>query len=100
MMHFTTGNQIKLLRNGTEYFPELEDAIANAQHEIYLQTYIYQTDSVGIRIGNALKLAALRGVVVNVLLDGFDPGGAHGKSRIALLPLELPTLGFLRPRGR
>lgn len=71
MMHFTTGNQIKLLRNGTEYFPALEDAIANAQHEIYLQTYIYQTDSVGIRIGNALKLAALRGVVVNVLLDGF-----------------------------
>ncbi len=71
MMHFTVGNQIKLLRNGAEYFPALEDIITHAQHEIYLQTYIYQADSTGIRIGNALKLAAQRGVTVNVLLDGF-----------------------------
>ena len=71
MMHFTVGNQIKLLRNGAEYFPALEDAITHAQHEIYLQTYIYQADSTGIRIGNALKLAVKRGVTVNVLLDGF-----------------------------
>ena len=71
MMHFTVGNQIKLLRNGEEYFPALEDAITHAQQEIYLQTYIYQADSTGIRIGNALKLAVKRGVTVNVLLDGF-----------------------------
>jgi cardiolipin synthase A/B len=71
MTHFIEGNQIKLLRNGTEYFPALEAAIASAKHEIYLQTYIYQADATGIRIGNALKQAAQRGVIVNVLLDGF-----------------------------
>jgi len=70
-MHFTSGNQIKLLRNGTEYFPALEHAISHAKYEVYLQTYIYQLDSTGIRIGNVLKQAAQRGVAVNILLDGF-----------------------------
>jgi len=70
-MHFTSGNQIKLLRNGTEYFPALEHAISHARYEVYLQTYIYQLDSTGIRIGNVLKQAAQRGVAVNILLDGF-----------------------------
>ena len=71
MTHFIGGNQIELLRNGAEYFPALEAAFANAGHEIYLQTYIYQADATGIRIGNALKQAVQRGVIVNVLLDGF-----------------------------
>ena len=70
-MDFTTGNQIALLRNGIEYFPALEAAIANAQHEIYLQTFIFQADVTGVRIGNALKQAAQRGVIVNLLLDGY-----------------------------
>jgi cardiolipin synthase A/B len=71
MTHFIGGNKIKLLRNGAEYFPALEAAFTSAEHEIYLQTYIYQADATGIRIGNALKQAAQRGVIVNVLLDGF-----------------------------
>ncbi len=71
MTHFIDGNQIKLLRNGTEYFPALEAAIDGALSEIYLQTYIYAADATGIRIGNALMRAAQRGVSVNILLDGF-----------------------------
>ncbi len=71
MTHFLGGNQIQLLRNGAEYFPALETAIENAVKEIYLQTYIYEADKIGVRIGNALKRAAQRGVVVNILLDGF-----------------------------
>lgn len=70
-MRFIGGNQIKLLRSGIEYFPALELAIQNAQTEIYLQAYIYEHDTAGIRIGNALMQAAQRGVTVNVLLDGF-----------------------------
>ncbi len=71
MTHFISGNQIKLLRNGAEYFPALEAAIENAVNEVYLQTYIYEADATGQRIGHALKQAAQRGVSVNVLLDGF-----------------------------
>ncbi len=71
MSIFIGGNQIQLLRNGAEYFPALEAAIEQATHEIYLQTYIYEPDKIGICIGNALKRAAQRGVTVNILLDGF-----------------------------
>lgn len=71
MINFISGNQIKLLRSGVEYFPALETVIENATHDIYIQSYIYQVDAVGIRIGNALMRAAQRGVLVNVLLDGF-----------------------------
>ncbi len=70
-MHFVAGNQIKLLRNGAEYFPALEKAIQQARYEIYLQSYIYEHDETGIRIGQALMQAAQRGVTVNLLLDGF-----------------------------
>ena len=71
MISFLPNNQIQLLRSGEEYFPALLIAIENAGQTIYLQTYIYEVDKAGISIGNALKLAAQRGVAVNVLLDGF-----------------------------
>lgn len=75
MIQFIGGNQISLLKSGTEYFPALLSAIENAHVEIYIQSYIYEMDSIGIRVGNALKKAAMRGVIVNVLLDGF--GSQH-----------------------
>jgi cardiolipin synthase len=71
MMHFKEGNHITLLRNGTEYFPVLEAAIDSAKQEIYLQTYIFEPDNMGLRISNVLKRAATRGVKTCVLIDGF-----------------------------
>lgn len=71
MSQFLDGNQITLLRNGAEYFPRLETAIEAASDEIYVQTYIFELDETGLRIGDALKRAALRGVRVYLLLDGF-----------------------------
>lgn len=70
-MSLTRGNQITLLRNGTEYFPALEQAISQASKEIQLQSYIFEADTTGIRIASALKQAARRGVAVCLLLDGF-----------------------------
>lgn len=71
MSQFTKGNFITLLRSGEEYFPALEAAIAHAKYEIYIETYIYQMDAVGLRITEALINAANRGVAVYLLLDGF-----------------------------
>jgi cardiolipin synthase A/B len=97
MTHFIDGNQIKLLRNGTEYFPALEAAIAGAQREIYLQTYIYQEDTTGIRIGKALMSAAQRGVSVNVLLDGFGSKDLP-KTFIKALEQAGVSVMFYRPK--
>ncbi len=71
MTQFIAGNHIQLLRNGTEYFPALVTAIAQAKQTIYLQTYIFEVDAAGIQIADALKVAAQRDVTVRVLLDGF-----------------------------
>ena len=69
--HYIEHNHITLLHNGQAYFPKLEAAIETAQFEIYIETYIFEYDAIGIRIAEALKRAARRGVSVHLLLDGF-----------------------------
>lgn len=70
-MRSVGGNDIRLLRNGVEYFPALEQAIDAAVSSIHLEAYIFEDDEAGRRIGDALKRAAGRGVHVHVLIDGF-----------------------------
>ena len=65
------GNQLMLLQNGAEFFPQLCADIDAAQHSIHLETYIFAADETGRMIAAALQRAAARGVVVRVLLDGF-----------------------------
>lgn len=66
-----SGNRINLLESGAEYFPALLEAIQSARHEVLLETYIFEHDSAGILISEALRAAALRGVTVRVMVDGF-----------------------------
>jgi len=71
MIHFSEGNEVRLLVGGTEYFPALEAALDGAREEIYLETYIFENDATGQRIAAALVRAAQRGVATHVLIDGF-----------------------------
>lgn len=64
-------NELMLLRNGTEFFPQLCADIDEAHHSIYLETYIFANDETGRVVAKSLQHAALRGVSVRVLLDGF-----------------------------
>jgi cardiolipin synthase A/B len=96
-MQFSSDNQVKLLCTGAAYFPALEQAIEQARVAIYLQTYIYAADNTGIRIGNALKRAALRGVSVNLLLDGFGSKDLPSEY-IAELQKSGVKLMFYRPK--
>src|SRR5260221_2636012 len=72
---FLPGNRLKLLRSGTEYFPALEAAIQAAQHDIFIETYIFAGDDTGWRIAEALVDAARRGVEAHVMVDGFGSKG-------------------------
>ncbi len=65
------GNAVSLLENGEQYFPALEAAIDRAGREIFLQVYIFEDDETGRRIAAALERAAIRGVAVRVMVDGF-----------------------------
>ena len=55
-----SNNQITLLQNGEAYFPALEAELDQAIHEIYLESYIFEDDTTGRRIAEALRRAALR----------------------------------------
>lgn len=65
------GNRLTLLDSGREYFPALLAALQGAQTEIHLESYIFANDQVGNAVAGALAQAALRGVQVRVLVDGF-----------------------------
>lgn len=64
-------NKLSLLRNGTRYFPRLCADIDAARHTVYLETYIFAADETGRVLSQALQRAALRGVAVHLLLDGY-----------------------------
>ena len=68
---FAEGNKIRLLQNGSEYFPALEQAIDSAKLEIYFETYIFNNDPTGQKIATTLIRAAKRGVSVHLLIYGF-----------------------------
>ena len=71
MDRFRSGNRIKLLRNGAEYFPALERAIDSANREVWLESYLFADDASGRRIAEAMARAAKRGVKVRVMVDGW-----------------------------
>ena len=71
MDRFRSGNRIKLLRNGAEYFPALERAIDSAEREVWLESYLFADDASGRRIAEAMARAAKRGVKVRVMVDGW-----------------------------
>jgi cardiolipin synthase len=68
---FVPGNQVTLLEKGEAYFPAIETAVDRAKYDIYMETYIYEDDTTGRRIADALKRAIQRGVTVSMLIDGY-----------------------------
>ena len=90
-------NQIILLQNGEAYFPALEAALDRAMHDIYLETYIFEDDTTGRRIAEALRRAALRGVITHLLIDGF---GSIGLPKTMVDDLEAAGVRVLKFRPK
>lgn len=65
------GNAIELLENGEQFFPRVFDAIRQAQREVIVETFILFDDKVGQELRAVLRAAALRGVKVDLMIDGF-----------------------------
>lgn len=93
-MRYLEGNRCTLLRCGEQYFPSLLGAIASARHTIHLETYIYADDDTGERVTQALCDAARRGVMVNLLVDGFGSHDMSDEHRTALRAAGVRLLVF------
>ena len=65
------GNRVELLENGEAFFPRAFAAIAGAQREVLLETFILFEDKVGLDLQRVLVAAAHRGVRVELTVDGF-----------------------------
>lgn len=66
-----SGNRIKLLENGDQYYPAVFAAIEKAQSRVLLETFIWFEDNVGRKLHSVILRAAQRGVHIEVLLDGY-----------------------------
>jgi len=92
-----SGNQLRLLQGGADFFPALIAAIDTAHAEIHLETYIFNDDPTVEAVRDALMRAAQRGVRVQLLIDGvgarelpaawLDALKAAGVSVLAYRPL-------------
>ena len=75
MSGWTTGNRLRLLENGEEFFPRVFDAIRGARREVVLETFLWFEDAVGTELLEALVHAAGQGVKVRVTADGYGSPG-------------------------
>ncbi len=96
MQTFIGGNAISLLRNGTEYFPALIAAIEQATSSVYIETYIFAEDAVGLSVADALVAAVARGADVRVVVDGF--GSKPYLTRVLMDRLQAAGVVLLRYR--
>ena len=99
------GHQVKLLKGGADFFPELIRAIDAARSHIQLETYIFNFFGDGAQVASALERAGTRGLRVWVVVDGvgtpnlsedwrirFDRAGVEWR-----VYSPLGTLGLLIP---
>jgi cardiolipin synthase len=67
-------HDIRLLTGGVDLFAAMVEAMDAAQHEVLLETYIFDFAGSGADVAYALMRAAQRGVRVCVVVDGVGTG--------------------------
>jgi cardiolipin synthase A/B len=65
------GNKVTLLENGSATYRAMFAAIEGAEHNINLETYIFDSDQIGDEFADALIAKQQQGVQVNIIYDGF-----------------------------
>ena len=65
----SSGNKVRILREGTRLFDQMIETIDSAKESIAFEMYIFRRDELGRRFVEALTAATQRGVKTRVLLD-------------------------------
>ncbi len=69
--------ELKLLFSGNETYGQIIEDIDNATHHVNMEYYIWEPDSIGTRLRDALVASAARGVAVRLHLDGVGSAKAN-----------------------
>jgi len=67
----TLKNEVELLINGEEKFEWLLRDLTLAKHSIHMEYYIFELDTIGLKVLNALEQRAEEGVHVRLIVDSF-----------------------------
>lgn len=87
------GNRLTLLPEGPARLDALIALIDGAAESLRILYYIWEDDTAGRRVRDALRVAAERGVKVSLLVDGF---GASGAPKGFFEPLVAANARFCR----
>lgn len=93
-----SGNQVDILHNGEQTYPAMLNAIRNARESVFLSSYIFTPDSLGMQFVRELTAAADRGVDVRILIDAFGELYSYDKVRRHFRGTKVKVITFLPPR--
>ena len=65
----TSDNELQVLRNGEETFPEIFKTIEQAKHHIHLEYYIIEDDKLGNQLRELLIRKAKEGIEIRLIFD-------------------------------
>lgn len=71
------GNDVRVFTEGEAAFRAMRDAIAGAEREVLVESYIWRDDSTGRAFLEDLAAAAARGVTVRVVADALGSAGTR-----------------------
>lgn len=74
---FTINNEVKLLFNGEEKFPVLIEELKKAKKKIYLEYYIFNSDTIGNQIIDVLIEKAQEGLEIKLIFDAVGSSVSH-----------------------
>ena len=92
------GNRVDVLYTGEAAYDAMLSAIDNAQSEIVLASYIFESNTTGRRFVDALARAVARDVRVRVLIDGVGEFYSWPRISRVLRKHGIPVARFLPPR--
>lgn len=71
------GNRVQVFTEGEAAFRAMRDAIAGAEREVLVESYIWRDDATGRAFLNDLAEAVARGVTVRVVADALGSAGTR-----------------------
>jgi cardiolipin synthase len=92
------GNHLEMLHNGEEVYPAMIEAMEQAESTLYFTTYLFETNTSGQKIMDALCRAKNRGVDVKVIIDGIGELYNIPRAGTILMKSGVKVARFLPPR--
>ena len=89
-------NEVKVMLNGEEKFPEVIACLKAAEHHIHIEYYIYENDEIGREIEEILIQKVKEGVEVRFIYDDFGSRSIRRNIVKRLLANGVQAFPFMR----